>query len=343
MEEITFNLRNKRDFAEKLMELQRRVGFKVSARGWAYELEGFGIINKDQFDRVERAINICRKKGYLPVDFVAEEEARQFSGVEVPETKSPIAYMRQFLKHTLHCEDTYTPDWWEGEDYYIQMVVEKIDLKTLFEPVCEEYHIAISTSKGWDSILQRAKYCKRFKQAEEDGLKCVLLYAGDFDPDGGRISDFLRSNLMELQNIRWDISEQTGYDPTDLIIDRFGLNYDFIIENDLTWIENLITGSKKDLADPSHKNHHMAYVQEYLKKYGVRKCEANALVVRPEQGRELCRQAIEKYVGEYALDRFHNKRQIIRNEMEEFRERTGLDTAVEDALKLIDEEIEKED
>lgn len=342
MEEITFNLRNKQEFAEKLVAIGRRVGFKISARGWCYQLEGFRIINKDEFDRVERAINFCRKKGYLPVDFVAEEEARQFSGIEAPDSDTPIEYMRSFLQATLDCQDWYTPDWWEGEDYYIQMVVEKIDLKTLFEPVCQEYHIPIATSKGWSSILQRARYARRFKWAEQDGLKCVLLYAGDFDPDGGRISDFLRSNLKDLENISWETG-QTGYDPTDLIIDRFGLNYDFIIENDLTWIENLITGSKKDLADPSHKNHHMAYVQEYLKKYGVRKCEANALVVRPEQGRELCRQAIEKYVGDGALDRFEQKRQAIRDEMAEFREKVGLDTAVEDALELIDEELAEEE
>ena len=90
MEEITFNLRNKRDFAEKLVAIGEKVGFKISARGWCYQLEGFRIINKDQFDRVERAINICRKKGYLPVDFVAEEEARQFSGIEAPDSDTPI-------------------------------------------------------------------------------------------------------------------------------------------------------------------------------------------------------------------------------------------------------------
>ena len=38
------------------------------------------------------------------------------------------------------------------------------------------------------------------------------------------------------------------------------------------------------------------YVQDYLKRFGARKVEANALVVRPDAGRELCRQAILKYV-----------------------------------------------
>lgn len=38
--------------------------------------------------------------------------------------------------------------------------------------------------------------------------------------------------------------------------------------------------------------------KSYLAQFGARKVEANALVVRAEAGRELCRQAILKYVPE---------------------------------------------
>jgi hypothetical protein len=282
-------------------------------------------------------------KGYLPIDFTAEEEARKFSGVEIPESETPIQFMKRYLEATLTCEKWYTPDWWEGEEYYIQMVVEKIDLKTLFEPVCREYHVPIATSKGWSSMLQRAEYARRFQEAEERGLRCVLLYCGDFDPDGLRISDFLRSNLRDLKDIVWSDGTK-GYDPRDLIIDRFGLNYDFIMANNLTWIDGLITGSGKNLADPSHPNYHMDYVQKYLAKYGAKKCEANALVVRPREARELCRQAIEKYLGTDALDRFKAKRQAIIDEVQTFREQTGLYDAVQRALEIINKSyVNKQD
>jgi len=215
------------------------------------------------------------------------------------------------------------------------MVVEKIDLKTLFEPVCREYHIPIATSKGWSSMLQRAEYSKRYQDATNRGLKCVLLYCGDFDPDGLRISQFLRSNLQDLQFTRWTDGTK-GYDPTNLIIDRFGLNYDFIEENNLTWIDNLITSSKKNLADPSHPNYNQPYVQEYIHRYGIRKCEANALVVRPEQARELCRKAIEKYLGEDALNRFKEKERKVEKMFDELRERTGVQEPIKKALEKLE-------
>ena len=325
------------DFARQLVAISERVGFKVSARGWAYLLEQAGTITKAQFDQVEAAINECRKTGALPVDFVAEEEARGFSGVEVPNRGTPESYMVQYLRGALTAEEYYTPDWWDGEKYYIQMVVEKIDLKTLFEPVCERFHIPIATSKGWSSILQRAEYARRFRQAEDKGLLCVLLYCGDHDPDGLRISEFLASNLVDIAGIHWTDGTR-GYDPGGLDILRFGLNFDFIEANALTWIDNLITGSGRDLGSPSHPNNGLPYVQDYLGQYGRRKCEANALVVNPEAARELCQSAIVRYLGGDAEARFERKRQAIRDYLTAFRERTGLDDSIQAAIDSAEEE-----
>ena len=51
-----------------------------------------------------------------------------------------------------------------------------------------------------------------------------------------------------------------------LIIERFGLNKDDIDRHNLTWIENLKTGSGRESRDYG-----------YISKYERRKCESNAL------------------------------------------------------------------
>ena len=330
-----------REFAEELNEISEKIGFKQSARGWCYQLEGYGMITKAQFDKVENIINRCRKEGILPIDFTMEEEGRQFSGVEVPDKDTPIEDLRYWVENALTTEERYKANWWEGEEYYIQMVVEKIDLKTLFSPVCKKYKIPIATSKGWSSMIQRAIYSRRFKEAEEQGLKTLLLYCGDHDPDGLRISDFLRKNLNDLKDIKWE-EGGSGYDPSNLEIVRFGLNYDFIKKHNLTWIDNLITGSKKNLASPSHKNHYMEYVQDYLKEFGARKCEANAIVIIPKIARKLVDDVIKSYLGKDAEERFIAKRQKVIDEIQEFRKKTGLDKSLGKALELIDEGEEDE-
>src|SRR5262249_57175366 len=89
-----------------------------------------------------------------------------------------------------------------------------------------------------------------------------------------------------------DLADAVGWHPRKLHIERFGLNYDFIQKHRLTWIENLETSSGERLDDRGHNDHHKDYVQSYLREFGARKVEANALVTRPAAGRALCPSAL---------------------------------------------------
>jgi hypothetical protein len=83
----------------------------------------------------------------------------------------------------------------------------------------------------------------------------------------------------------------------------------------LTWIDNLETSSGGNLAVPKHPDHRKDYVQSYLRRFGARKVEANALVARPEAGRELCRQAILRWVPEDAIERYGARLREVREEL----------------------------
>jgi hypothetical protein len=331
---VRMTRRHLKEFVGFIEDLNEQIGFKISSRGWGYILEQRGLITKDQFDKVEGAINRCRREGLLPVDFVAEEASRAFSNVEEPTTSSPAEHVRGWVEAALESHQFFTPDWWEGEEVYIQMVVEKIDLVTLFGPICARFHIPIANAKGWSSILQRAEYCRRFAEAEARGLRCVLLYCGDHDPDGLRISETLRKNLEDISQIRW-ADGFAGYDPSALEIHRFGLEYDFIQRNGLTWIDNLITGSGKDLGDRGHPNHELQYVQGYLSRVGRRKCEANSVVVIPKMGRELCERTILKFLGGDARQRFEKKTNRAQELIEEALSESRAGESIEQALKRL--------
>jgi hypothetical protein len=151
----------------------------------------------------------------------------------------------------------YLPfSFWEDQDYYLETLVEKIDLKSLFATQARRFYIPIANAKGWADLHSRAAMVKRFAYWAAQGKQCVLLYCGDFDPKGLQMSDCLRANLAEMVP-----AAGVDWSPDALIIDRFGLNLDFIEEHKLTWIDGLITGSGKDLGDDGHKHHGQAYVQ----------------------------------------------------------------------------------
>ena len=161
---------------------------------------------------------------------------------------------------------------------------------------------------------------KRFAHWEAKDKECVLLYCGDHDPGGVHISEFLRSNFE-------DLADAVGWSPEHLIIERFGLDYDFIVAQGLSWIDNLQTSKKGGypLDDPRHPDHQKPYVQSYLERFGARKCEANALVTRPDAGRELCRRAILRHIDQDGIREYERRlgeareelRQEIRRQLDE--------------------------
>jgi hypothetical protein len=307
-------------FAEILKFIQTHIDFKVSSRGWAYLLETNNLITKGEFEKVQNLVNKARKEGFLPLDFVAEDDARKFDNVIEPETDTIPQRLHDFIDWTLnHIWQNHTADYWEGEDYYIQLLVEKIDLVTLFEPVVQKYKIPIANSKGWSSILQRYEMIKRFEEAEDRGQTPVLLYCGDLDPFGMAISDYLEKNIQDLE-------KGTLWNPYNLIIDRFGLNKDFVDQHNITWIDNLKTGTGKD-ADENNP-----IVAEYVRINGYRKVEANALVTRAAEGRKLLEDTIQKYLGVDATERFTVKERSIRDEYKKLIADTGLKTPLQKAL-----------
>ncbi len=295
-----------REFAQAILQIKARLDFPVSARGWCYILEEYGLLKGD-FGLAQSLICDLRKNGLLPLDICSEDQARSWECVGYTHEENPSEYVDNLIRRLEYQANYYTPiDFWEDQPYYIECLVEKIDLLGLFKPVCQQYHIPIANGRGQADLNCRASMMERFAQREAQGKIPVLLYCGDFDPFGLVISDSLRGNLSAL-------TPAVGWSPDNLIIDRFGLNADFIEANSLTWIDNLETGSGKRLDDPGHRCHKS--IQEYIALYGARKVEANALVVRPQAGRQLIRDAINKYVTPDAVEVYQTRSASAQNEV----------------------------
>lgn len=293
-------------FAKHLLKIDSTVDFKMSSRGWAYYLEGERLIDKDELDRAESFVVKCRKMGLLPVDFTTEDAKRQWNHVEDLDTDDPDDMAGNIVAIVENELGLWTPDsFWENQERYVEMMVEKIDLVSLFRGTCRAYHIPLANGGGSSDVNVRAQSLRRFKHWHGQGKRCVLLYCGDHDPGGLLISDSLRKNFRDLAN-SWYESPLDPLGVVPIEIDRFGLNFDFIEKHGLVWIDNLKTNDPKmpPLDDPRHPQHDYDFVQDYLAKYGVRKCEANALVTQSEAARDLCEQAIVQYIDTDAIDEY---------------------------------------
>src|SRR5262249_19091041 len=144
-------------FCALIEEIDSTMDFKVGSRGWCYILERHGL-NKGDFGAAQKLITECRKSGDLPLDICAEDESRVTVGIEKLDPNDIPAEVESWVDHLRnYAHENYTPlSFWRDRRTYVEVAVEKLDLRNLFEPVCNEFHIPITNFKGWSDLNSRA-------------------------------------------------------------------------------------------------------------------------------------------------------------------------------------------
>jgi hypothetical protein len=199
-------------FCALIQKIASTMDFRVGSRGWCYILEHHGL-HKGDFDDAQKLITACRKNGMLPLDICAEDSARETIGIQELDDADVESEAESWVDHLLqHAHQNYTPfSFWRDLDVYVEMGVEKLDLRNLFEPVCREFFVPITNFKGWSDVNARAQMMERIAAHEDAGRRCVLLLCGDHDPGGLAITSTMRKNLA-------DLSGAVGWTPENLVM-----------------------------------------------------------------------------------------------------------------------------
>ena len=279
-----------------------RLGFAPVARSWLYALESEGIITKGDFTWASKWLADRRKEGLIPFDLVGADTTRALTGHDTfDEEATPREYINRQLRNSLEQAAMYWPSsYWKYQTHYPIVWSEKKDVLKLFKPELPDA-IRRFAGKGQADVNSRLAVVQECQWAQENDLLPVILYCGDFDPSGIKISDGIAGNLRQIAKVEdweWELDDMEG----DGRIVRFGLNADFIDNAGLLWIDGLETSRDQakgtnDLADPNHPDHGKEYVQSYLQEFGPRKCESNALIANPTAARALIRDELWQWLS----------------------------------------------
>jgi hypothetical protein len=306
-------------FAEAMETLHDSTGLAFGPRGWAYYAEGQNPITKGEFGPFEACIARLRKDGLLNPDVVPDDKSRETLCVESVDDETPERFAVGWLNFVTSHMSRYAPiSIWEGLDYYVEVAVEKKDLLQIYQPICKPLGIPLSNLKGWSDVNTRRHMLKRMRDNYNEGRLPILLYIGDFDPNGLLISDALKSNLMDCENI-----QDVQWDAEPVKVIRVGLTRQQIDSLNLVWIDNLETSGTdannkaRDLADAKHPDHFKSYVQDYLAAHGPRKVEANALVADVPAARQILRDAIAEFVPDDWAETHHQRLEESREQARE--------------------------
>lgn len=262
-------------------------GLRLTLRQIYYQLVSSNIIvsNAKLYKSLGNLLKDARMAGLVDWDAIEDRGRRPIIPTEFDD-------LADLLEAAVR---SYRLPRWEGQDYYIELWVEKDALSNILAPLADEYHVTLMVDKGYQSasaLYETAQ--KRF--GEHSDQKCVLLYLGDHDPSGLDMERDIRKRLTILSN------------GNAIPIERVAITWDQVHEYGLP-------------ANPAKKSDSRYKV--YIAKYGYECWEVDALPPVTLQG--LIRQAIENHLDKEALQKVKDKEESDKTKLRGFIDSINLD------------------
>lgn len=185
---------------QNLVLTLRQLYYQFVTRNWLANTE-----------RSYKNLGTCISEGRLAglIDWRGIEDR-----VRVPRTQSEWNDIKDLVNSAVSC---FRLPRWEGQEYYVELWVEKDALAGVLEPIASEYHITLMVNRGYSSQSAMYESARRFRA--NAGRKGILLYLGDHDPSGEdmvrdiseRLTMFLAK--VEVEKIALTMAQVQEYNP----------------------------------------------------------------------------------------------------------------------------------
>lgn len=183
------------DEINKILSEYIEVGMTITTRGLFYQLVSRNIIpnNLSSYRKLSRDSTKARYAGLIEWGIIVDNSA--------------YLHIYNFFEDVSDLIDrakkSYRLDRWEGQNYYIEVWVEKDALRNVVEPVTNKFQINLFIPGGRVSTTLLHNASRRLSMQQQKGKKCILLYLGDHDPCG--LDMVLRDIPKRLSNLENDI------------------------------------------------------------------------------------------------------------------------------------------
>ncbi len=160
--------------ANSILDTYSDMGLTMTLRQLYYQfVSHHGLPNNVQnYKALGKLISDARLAGLLDWDAI-EDRGR------VADKPSQWSSINVLIERAVRA---FRLDRWRGQDYYVELWVEKQALAGVLEPVARENHITLMVNKGYSS--QSAMYESAQRFLEHPDQEPLLLYLGDHDPSG---------------------------------------------------------------------------------------------------------------------------------------------------------------
>jgi hypothetical protein len=288
-------------FAVKAFNIvsQMKKYWPLTVRQVFYQLVVKHIIENSQnaYQTVSRLTTKLRRVEILPWECIQDRTRRLTD-------KRGFEDAGEFLRQQLTgLSSMYDRCLVQNQGNYVEIFTEKDALTGIIEEVSWIYCVRIVVCKGQISATFLNDYADRAKEAIRRGQDPVILYFGDLDPSGARMSVTIKKNLLKYHNLY-------------VHLDRIALNMDQVEEYQLP--HNPFAIKTKD---PNYN--------WYVEQHGDIAVELDAL--HPKQLQELVRYGLGLYLDIEDMQQQQGIEGKERDKLKRFEQRV-LDMAREDGL-----------
>lgn len=169
----------------------------LTIRALHYRLVSRGMTNTlRHYKRVVAAMIVARWDRLVPFNTFSDHD-RETLG-DTPYEETTVEESQEKAEDQIRLWMTqYKKNFWENQNYYVEVWIEKKALQGIFQPVCDQYQVSLSPCKGYPSLTFLNDAADRFVNASFTH-ETVILYFGDYDPSGEDIPRSIKENLYKL-------------------------------------------------------------------------------------------------------------------------------------------------
>lgn len=288
--------------ASDIIEKYKAAGFKLSIRQLYYQFVAADLIENSQqsYDRLGSLMSKARMAGRIDWDMI-EDRGR---GVET-------WLIQESQRHAAHNLDMrFGLDYWERQDVYVEVWVEKDALSSVVERACRPFRVPYLACKGYVSSSEAYRAGKRF-EAMGDRRK-IIIHLGDHDPSG---LDMTRDNRERVQMFSRD---------PHIEVHRIALNMDQVEEH---------------RPPPNFAKMTDSRIGGYLQRYGNKSWELDAL--EPSIIHELIQDELRMLIDDTLWEETEAEEDRLREPLEQIYER--FDDVVAYLKRTTDDDGEEHD
>lgn len=160
--------------ANEIIETYQAEGYKMTLRQLYYQFVSKNLLanTEKNYKRLGNILNDGRYAGLIDWSAI-EDRNRQ------PHRIGDFENLESLANAALA---SYRLDRWEGQEFFVELWVEKAALAGVLQPLADEWHATLMVNRGYSSASAMFEASERFKARElQSG---IVLYLGDHDPSG---------------------------------------------------------------------------------------------------------------------------------------------------------------